>query len=138
MSLHGTCACGAATIDIAADAPLTVRACWCRDCQKLAAGGPTHNAFFNSVDVTCQGPIRWHDVTAASGNGLARGFCADCGTPLLSRSHVRRHLIAVRTGVFDDTSAFAPKSLIWAESAPPWARFDPDLPRFDRQPPPVS
>jgi hypothetical protein len=137
LSLGGACQCGA--VRIATDvAPLTIRACWCRDCQKLAGGGAIHNAFFKTEDVVIEGDVRWHDVVADSGNRLARGFCSGCGTPLLTQSHVRRHLIGVRVGVFDDTSELAPHLVIWTDSAPAWARIDPDLPTANRQPPPVA
>lgn len=137
MSLIGSCQCKAVTITASAD-PITTRACWCRDCQRLAAGGATHNAFFRTEDVNVDGIVRWHDLTAASGSGLARGFCPECGTPLLVQSHVRRHLIGVRIGVFDDTAALGPQAIIWAGSAPAWAMLDPALPTTDRQPPPLG
>jgi hypothetical protein len=137
MSRDGSCQCGAVRVRTSAD-PITTRACWCRDCQKLAAGGPTHNAFFKSEEVSIEGDVRWHDVLADSGNRLARGFCPACGTPLLVQSHVRRHLIGVRIGVFDDVADLAPASLIWTEAAPHWAMLDPALPKTDRQPPPLA
>jgi len=85
-----------------------------------------------------EGEVRWHDLLADSGNGLARGFCPNCGTPLLAQSHVRRHLIGVRIGVFDDLEGLGPRSLIWTASAPHWAQLDPGLPREERQPPPIA
>jgi hypothetical protein len=44
----------------------------------------------------------------------------------------------LRIGTLDDHGSVAPQSVIWAESAPQWACFDPDLPRTDRQPPPIA
>ncbi|HWI87131.1 MAG TPA: GFA family protein [Sphingomonas sp.] len=137
MNIAGSCQCEAVRITATAE-PLTTRACWCRDCQKLAAGGATQNAFFRTEEVTIEGEVRWHDVLAESGNKLARGFCPVCGTHVLVQSHVRRHLIGVRIGVFGDTSELGPKSLIWVEAAPAWAKLDPDLPKVDRQPPPLG
>lgn len=137
MSRTGSCQCGAVRIVTSTD-PITTRACWCRDCQKLAAGGATHNAFFKTEDVAVEGEVRWHDVTADSGNMLARGFCPNCGTPLLVQSHARRHLIGVRIGAFEDTAQLGPRSLIWVDSAPSWAQLDPELPRTDRQPAPLG
>jgi len=134
---HGACQCGAVEIVTTAD-PITTRSCWCRDCQKLTGGGPTHNAFFKTEEVAVTGEVRWHDVSADSGNMLARGFCPTCGSLLLVQSHARRHLIGVRIGAFDDNSDLGPKSMIWTDSAPTWAHLDPDLPKVERQPPPVG
>ena len=137
MSREGSCQCGSVRITAHAD-PLTTRACWCKDCQKLTGGGPTHNAFFKTEEVEIVGDIRWHDVEADSGNMLSRGFCPNCGSPLAVQSHARRHLIGVRIGAFDDNDDLGPKSMIWTDSAPAWAHLDPDLPRTDRQPPPLG
>lgn len=137
MSLSGACLCGAVTVAASTD-PLTVRACWCRDCQKVNGGGPTYVAFFKADDVAWSGEVRWFDVTADSGDDLARGFCPRCGTPLLVQSHARRHLIGVRTGVFGDADALGPRRLIWTDSAPSWAHLDPALPQIGRQPPPLA
>jgi len=63
MSLHGACRCGAVRIHAEGE-PITTRACWCADCQAIAAGGPTHNVFFPSDAVTIDGAIRWHASNA--------------------------------------------------------------------------
>jgi len=137
MSLSGGCQCGAVRITAATD-PISTRACWCRTCQKIAAGGPTHNAFFRTEDVAIDGEVRWHEVAADSGSTLSRGFCPTCGTPLLAQSSARKHLIVVRIGVFDETAQLGPASVIWTDSAPQWAQLDPALPNHARQPPPVG
>ena len=137
MTLTGACQCGAVRVTAHA-APFVTRACWCKDCQKLSGGGATHNAFFKTEQVEVAGEVRWHDVLADSGNKLSRGFCPECGSPILVQSHARRHLIGVRVGVFEDTDNLGPASLIWTESAPAWAHLDPDLPKSERQPPPLG
>ena len=137
MSLDGACRCGAIRVTAAAE-PMTTRACWCTDCQMIAAGGPTHNVFFRSEDVTIDGPIRWQDVMPASGVTLARGFCPECGTPVASQSHARRHLITLRIGIFPDRETLGPASVIWTDSAPKWATIDPAVPQVERQPPPLA
>jgi hypothetical protein len=137
VSRSGSCQCGAVTVATTAE-PFHRRQCWCKDCQKLAAGGPTHNAFFKAEEVAFAGPVKSHDVLAASGNHLERAFCGECGTPLYAQSHVRRHLITVRIGLFDEPESLRPQSIIWTESAPSWAHLDPDLPHTERQPPPAA
>jgi len=137
MSLEGGCRCGGVRIR-AEGAPIATRACWCTDCQAIAAGGPTNNVFFRSEDVTIDGEIRWHDVMPDSGVTLSRAFCPECGTPIAAQSHARRHLITLRIGIFPDREALAPASVIWTDSAPGWACIDPALPQVERQPPPLA
>ena len=70
MAYTGRCACGAVTATIAAEAPIAVRQCWCRQCQQVAAGAHTTNAMFLTADVTITGTLGTHAYTAASGNTL--------------------------------------------------------------------
>ena len=131
MNRTGSCACSAVTLEATAD-PISTFACWCKDCQKLTTGGAAHDAFFRSEDVSWSGPVKWHEVMPASGTPLARGFCAECGTPILARSTSDRPFVVVRIGIFDDTSALAPQQTIWTTSAPTWAHIDPGLPSRER------
>lgn len=137
MSTGAGCLCGAVRIAIAAD-PMTVRTCWCRDCQYWAAGSATVNAVYDVADLAITGTVRWFESDAASGNRMRRGFCAECGTPLFSASATRPQLLIVRAGAHDDPGRMAPQMTIWAGSAPGWAQIDPDLPRFEAQPPPLA
>ena len=68
------CACGAVTATVRGE-PLGVRQCWCRQCQQIAAGGPTNNAMFLAADVELTGELGCHSGPAASGNTLHQYFC---------------------------------------------------------------
>jgi hypothetical protein len=137
VTLSGACLCGAVAVRAEGE-PITVRACWCRDCQKITGGGATHNAFFRIEHVVLSGALRWYDSIADSGNPVARAFCATCGTSVGVQSHVRRHLMGIRVGMFDPRDGLAPRAIIWAASAPSWAHLDPGLPQSEGQPPPVA
>jgi hypothetical protein len=130
----GRCACGQVNLTIAAE-PVATRQCWCRQCQKLAGGGPTHNAMFVTEAITLVGRTASHSYTAASGNTISRVFCPDCGTPVLGQSSARPHLRVVRFGVLDEGHGLAPTMAIWIDDAPDWAVIDPALERHSRQPP---
>ena len=131
----GRCACGQVTITIAAE-PVGTRQCWCRQCQQLAGGGPTHNAMFATDAITLAGRTGAHSYTAASGNTLTYEFCAECGTPVLGRSSARPQFRAIRLGLLDEGHGLAPQIAIWTDDAPDWAVIDPTLERHERQPPP--
>ncbi|RYD48251.1 MAG: aldehyde-activating protein [Sphingomonadales bacterium] len=131
----GSCACGAVTAGIAGEA-LTVRQCWCRQCQKIAAGSATTNAIFASDAIALQGALATHSYIAASGNTLTRSFCAACGTPVMGQSSARPEFRVIRLGFIDAPNDLAPRAAIWTEDAPAWACIDAALDRFPRQPPP--
>jgi len=134
MTYTGQCACGSVHLTIDA-APVATRQCWCRQCQTIAAGGPTHNAMFPAEAVTITGTLHHAAWTAASGNTLTFHFCPACGTQVYAQSSARLHIRTVRMGVINSPHDLAPQAIIWTDDAPAWAVFDPALPRFARQPP---
>ena len=96
-------------VEIAADAPLGVRQCWCKVCQYLGAGSGTINAIFAKDAVTVAGPLTDYVSVADSGSVMRRRFCAKCGTPVFSEAEPRPHQIIVRVGTLDDPDWRGPR-----------------------------
>lgn len=137
MDITGGCLCGAVRYRVTA-APLTARACWCRLCQYLGAGGPTINVCFPTDAVTLTGALSDYRSVADSGNVMHRKFCPACGTQVTSAAESRPHLVFLRAGTLDDPEIAAPLMTIWTSAAPSWACIDDRLPAESRQPPPVA
>lgn len=136
MTITGSCFCGQVRYTIDADAPLGTGTCWCRDCQKIASGSPTNNAFFPEDAVRFEGELGRIEKIADSGNKVERGFCPKCGSQMFSRTLEPQGMpIRIRTGTLDDPELAPPKVVIWTASAPSWAVIDPDLPQFEQGPP---
>ncbi len=135
--MKGRCFCGKVRVS-ASDRPLSVRSCWCRDCQYLAAGSATVNAVFRADAVSIEGDLANHESEADSGSHMTRSFCPSCGTPVSSRSDTRPHLVVLRVGLFDDREILAPDLIIWTDSAPEWACMNTSIPSTPRQPPPAG
>ena len=135
MAYTGQCACGAVTLEITGEA-LGVAQCWCRQCQKSAAGSATQNAIFLTSDVAITGALGGYDYVAASGNTGTQAFCASCGTPVSGRNSAVPQFLALRLGVIDTPHDLAPQQVIWTQEAPAWAVFDPMLPHVSTQPGP--
>jgi len=133
--IAGGCLCGAVRFRSAAP-PLATRYCWCRDCQRFAAGNATVNVIFPSEAVVVEGETAAYESLADSGNRMRRRFCPTCGSPLFSQSEARPHWIIVRAGALDDPNLAEPSGSIWVTSAPRWACVDPDLEQVERQPAP--
>lgn len=131
--VSGRCACGAVTARIEGD-PVAVRQCWCRQCQQVAGGGPTHNAMFATADVDLSGELATYAYVAASGNTLTHSFCPRCGTPVMAQSSARPQFRTIRLGFLEPGHGLAPQMAIWTGDAPPWARFDPALEQHRGQP----
>ncbi len=137
MAITGGCLCGAVRYTITAE-PIMARTCWCRLCQYIGAGSATVNAFFPRESLTCEGELVDFQSTADSGNIMHRRFCPICGTHVIVESEARKLVIGVRAGTLDDPEIAGPASTIWTSMAPSWACIDDDLPRTERQPPPVA
>jgi len=135
MTGAGKCLCGAVTIALTGQ-PLEVVQCWCRQCQALAAGGPTQSAIFRSEDVTLTGALARSSYIAASGNAPAAHFCASCGTQICGLSSAAPALVAVRLGALDQPHGLGPRIALWTKEAPTWAVIDPALEQFAEQPSP--
>ena len=133
----GRCYCGAVRFQIG-HAPIAMRACWCRDCQYLAAGNASVNAVFKVDGLTVSGEVGEYVSTADSGNVMRRRFCPKCGTQLFSLNSARPDLIVVRVGALDDREIGGPQSFVWTRSAPSWGYFDPALPNCAAQPAPIA
>lgn len=135
MSFTGRCACGAVTATISAREPVAVRQCWCRQCQQIAAGGPTNNAVFPVEAVDVSGALGSFAYVAPSGNTLTQFFCPACGTGVMAQSSGRMHLRTVRLGFLDPGHGLEPDTVIWTDDAPAWAQVDQRAHHYAGQPP---
>lgn len=95
----GGCQCGAVRFEARAilDNP---HVCHCRMCQRA-----TGNFFAPLVGVP-NDQITWTGVPAVfeSSEGVERGFCHDCGTPLFYRHRGGKH-VSIMIGSFDDPAS---------------------------------
>ena len=137
MTVGAGCLCGQIRVAIQG-APVRVRTCWCRDCQYWGAGNGTTNAAYRTADLAINGEVRWHRSVSESGNGMRRGFCPACGTPVFTGNSDHTEFLAIRVGALDDPDSVRPTEVIWTASAPGWACIDPELKQSERQPPPIA
>jgi hypothetical protein len=130
----GRCFCGQVRFTIDA-APVGSRMCWCRDCQRTASGSATVNVLFPEEAVAFTGEIATIEKIADSGNAIERGFCPKCGSQLYSKTLKPKGApLRIRAGTLDDPELMAPQAIIWTDSAPRWATFDPALPHYPKGP----
>jgi hypothetical protein len=131
MPISGGCLCKQLRYEIAADAPIVARVCWCRICQYFGAGSGTANAMFATEAVTITGNRKSFTSVADSGSVMNRSFCPECGTQVFSEAEARPQHIIVRVGTLDDPEVGKPMMTIWTGSAPGWACIDAALPHYE-------
>jgi len=131
----GGCACGAIRYEGTAE-PLVMLNCHCRDCQQSSGGPFSSFVVLPANAFKCvQGTLRFHASPSEMGGQTRRGFCAECGSPILGKPDAAPHIIALRAGSLDDPSRFKPQMDVWTSDAHPWTRLLPGLPAFAKYPP---
>jgi hypothetical protein len=68
------------------------------------------------------------------GGNTHRGFCPDCGSPIVVKPDSAPHLVAIRTASLDDPSLFNPQLDVWISDAHAWDQMNPALPKFEKYP----
>lgn len=105
--------------------------CHCRDCQRASGGGSSSVV---AVPVAAfafrRGEPRYHVVRGDAGHIARRGFCAECGSPLVAGSSRMPEIVVLKVASLDDPSWFEPMADIWTASAQPWEHMDPRIPKF--------
>jgi hypothetical protein len=130
----GGCACGAIRYESTAE-PAIMLHCHCRDCQR-SSGGPFSSFVIVPTEAfkLLQGSLRFHDSPSHAGGKTHRGFCPDCGSPLVAKSDSAAQFAAIRAGSLDDPSWFNPQVDVWTSDAHPWHQMNPTLPKFQKYP----
>jgi len=130
----GGCACGAIRYEIAAD-PMMAGHCQCLDCQKATGTGHASMLMFPEAAMKMTGKAKYYETKADSGNTASRGFCTNCGSPVLGRSSGFPGMVTVMASSLDDPNKFQPGFIVYAMRARPWDRVDPALQHFPKMPP---
>ena len=127
----GGCMCGAVCYESATDAVMQA-SCYCRDCQRStgSAFSPVLLVPKDAFKLT-NGQLKHYEVTGDSGNKVSRGFCADCGSPIMSVLSAMP-FTAIKAGSLDDPNQFQPTASIFVASAPKWAPHFAGVPTFAR------
>ena len=128
MPVTGGCLCGAVRYE-SSEAPVDVSYCHCRMCQRSSG-----NAFgmFASFRRDAFRFTRGEPKLYKSSAFAERGFCAECGTPLIFWYLTPGPLseeIGVSLGSLDHPEDASPKSHWGIESQMPWLTIDDGLPR---------
>ncbi len=131
--LSGGCVCGAVRYEISG-APVASVQCQCRDCQRATDSGHVNAMAFPQTAIKLTDELRFHDVRADSGKTTSRGFCPNCGAPIMWKFSRNPELRTILVGSLDDPSSFSPQMVFYASRGHVWDRLDPAVPKFDTLP----
>ena len=85
--------------------------------------------------VTLTGDPTFYESSADSGGTTRRGFCPECGSPVIGKSTGMADVVFLPAGSLDDPGLFEPTVAVFTESGHAWDHLDPGLIKFPSMPP---
>ncbi len=135
MKIEGGCYCKGVRYTAEGD-PLFAGQCHCRECQYISGGHPNvvmgmPESGFTYTKGTAKS-FRRSDLGAAA---VAREFCPDCGTHLLTRTPGLPGAVLLKVGTFDDPSLFTgPQMVIYTIDKQSFHFIPEGVPTFETRP----
>lgn len=134
MSFIGGCYCGKVRY-AAQGAPFLKAQCHCRACQHISGGAPHLFMLMPTAGFSWTQGAPTSFTRPDLKDAVTREFCADCGTPLVTRRPGLEAVI-VRVGTLDDPTQFGgPRMAIFTAQKQPFHVIPDDLPAFAETPP---
>jgi hypothetical protein len=107
--------------------------CHCRDCQRATGSAYASGLFVPAAALSfSNGEPKYHVTTADSGNVVSRGFCVECGSPVVAKQQSVYPVYIIHASTLDEPSGHRPTMDVFTSSAQPWDHMHPDLPKYPR------
>jgi hypothetical protein len=116
--------CGALRYRFDREAVIAAANCHCTDCQHSTGSGMATILLVPTDTLELEGEPRFYTVTGSAGSHVSRGFCPNCGSPVISFVEEDPALRFIKAGSLDDSSWVSVSATYWADSAQPWAPAD--------------
>jgi len=130
----GGCLCGAIRYEFPHGEVISAHHCHCKDCQRSTGSGKATILFVPADALTVKGEPKTYTVVGSEGSHVTRGFCGNCGSPVLSYVAEQPSLKFIKAGSLDDSRWVEITSSYWRASAEAWSPVDDLLPAFSGNP----
>ena len=120
----GGCLCGAFKYQFDREKVQSAHHCHCTDCQKSTGSGKATILFLQEADLSCTGDLKFYTVEGSDGGHVSRGFCPECGSPVISQVEEMPGVKFVKAGSLNDSAWVQVDSSFWNASAQPWSPVD--------------
>ena len=129
---RGSCLCGGIEYEIHGELGPAFF-CHCSRCRKASGSAFASSAVVAAKDfVVVQGEALLKSFS--SSQGVHRLFCANCGSPILSRRDNQPDRVRVRMGTLDTPLAHGPQAHIYVGSKAEWFEIHDSLPQHPERP----
>ena len=130
----GGCLCGAIKYEFDKSNLISAHHCHCIDCQKSTGSGKSTILMLPAQAILMDGELKFYTSPTSSGRNMSRGFCQECGSPVLSFIKEMQEVNFLKAGSLDDSSWLKIDSNFYSSSAHSWSPIDEDIPSFTHNP----
>ena len=130
----GGCLCKKITYKLEKSHVISAHHCHCRDCQKSTGSGKATILLIPNESLQINGELKYYTVTGSAGSNISRGFCAECGSPLISFVKENPDIKFIKAGSIDDSSWINTESNFWSSTAKSWSPVDETIHTFTHNP----
>ena len=130
----GGCLCGAIKYEFDKSNLISAHHCHCIDCQKSTGSGKSTILMLPAQSILMDGELKFYTSTTSSGRNMSRGFCQECGSPVLSFIKEMQEVNFLKAGSLDDSSWLKIDSNFYSSSAHSWSPIDDDILSFTHNP----
>ena len=130
----GGCLCETVVYQFSQSNVISAHHCHCKDCQKSTGSGKATILLIPEDSLEVNGEIKYYSVTGSAGSHISRGFCENCGSPLISFVEENPNIKFIKAGSLDDSSWVSADSNFFSSSASPWSPVDEDIHTFTHNP----
>jgi hypothetical protein len=130
----GGCLCGNIKYKFNREDVVSAGHCHCKDCQKITGSGKATIVFVPTKSLKIDNNYKVYSVIGHDGTNVHRGFCPNCGSPVISYVTEQPDLRFIKAGSLDDSSWIKIESSFWSISANKWDPVNDNLPCFKQNP----
>ena len=132
--VFGGCLCGQVRYSFVRSQVISAHHCHCTDCQKSTGSGKATIVLVPTTAFDLDGELKTYTVTGTDGSRVTRGFCYNCGSPLVSFIDENPALRIIKAGCIFDSSWIEISSSFWSDSAVAWSPVDEEYPFVPQNP----
>ena len=130
----GGCLCKKITYKFDKSHVISAHHCHCKDCQKSTGSGKATILLIPNESLQINGELKYYTVTGSAGSNISRGFCAECGSPLISFVKENPDIKFIKAGSIDDSTWINADSNFWSSTAQSWSPVDETIHTFTHNP----
>jgi len=130
----GHCQCKKISYSFPREKVISAHHCHCKDCQRSTGSGKATIIYVPKKSITIEGELKYFESKGSSGMHIRRGFCANCGSGVLSYAKEIPLMLFVKAGTLVDSSWVEVESSYFSDSAHAWNKVDENIKSFKRNP----